>query len=154
MEKRIDFRIDEYKEGDMEGVIDAIDTTLRDIGVISKTAEKIDNDDLFKIPEVYSGRGRFWVAKVGKKIIGTVAVKEVDEQTVVLNRMFVLVEYHGSGLGQKLFDVAIDFVREQSFKKMILDTDKAMSRAHRFYEKNGFVRVGESGSKYLYEIVL
>lgn len=150
----MDFRIDEYEESDMEGVIGVIDTTLRDIGVIPKTVERIDDDDLFKIPEVYSGRGRFWVAKVGKKIIGTVAVKEVDEQTVVLNRMFVLVKYHGSGVGQKLFDMAIGFAKKQSFKKMVLDTDKAMSRAHRFYEKNGFVRVGESGSKYLYEMVL
>ena len=72
----MDFRIDEYEEGDMEGVIGVIDTTLKDIGVIPETAERID-DDLFRIPEVYSGRSRFWVAKAGKKIVGMVVVRVV-----------------------------------------------------------------------------
>ena len=65
--------------------------------------------------------------------------------------MFVLPEYQGVGIGQKLIDVAMKFVEDNGYKRVKLNTDKIMKRAHRFYEKNGFQKIGEDEERLFYE---
>lgn len=152
MENKLGCQIVEFEETDKDEVIRVIDRLLKELGVIPESEELIDDDDLFKIGEIYSGRGRFWVAKIDGKVVGTVAIREMNESEAVLNRMFVLSEYHGSGIGQSLFDRALEFVKDQGYKKVRLTTHVLMNRAHRFYEKNGFKRVRQDGDLYCYEM--
>ena len=74
--------------------------------------------------------------------------------TAKLNRMFVLSNYHGKGVGQALFDHAIAFAKKQGYKEIILNTHFLMKRAHRFYEKNGFKQVRKEQDKYHYKMDL
>ena len=143
--------IREYSEGYKKQIKDVIGKTLADISVIDRKSLPIDDKDLNNIKEIYSGKGRFWVALDNNNVIGTVAIRDMGNQTAKLNRMFVLVEYHGSGVGQKLFDYAINFAKKQGFTKMILHTHELMRRAHGFYKKNKFIRKGKEGDKYVYE---
>lgn len=132
-------------------VREVIGKILKEIGVLPNLEGPLDDDDLGKIPEIYSGRGGFWLAIKEGRVIGTVAIRDMGEDMAKLNRMFVLAEFRGTGVGQFLFDHALKHARTQEFKKLVLNTHLLMSRAHRFYEKNGFVRVRQDEDKYYYE---
>jgi GNAT superfamily N-acetyltransferase len=128
-----------------------IGNTLADIAVIDRKNLPLDDDDLQKISEIYSGKGKFFVAVRDNKVVGTVAIRDMGNQTAKLNRMFVLLEYHGSGIGQRLYEHAEKFAKEQGFRKIILNTHELMHRAHKFYERNKFVKISKNGEKYYYE---
>jgi N-acetylglutamate synthase-like GNAT family acetyltransferase len=146
-----EIEIREYSEEYKDQIRGVIGKTLTDISVIDKKDLPIDDEDLDRIKEVYSGKGKFWVALNNNNVIGTVAVRDMGNQIAKLNRMFVLIEYHGCGIGQKLFDHALSFAKKQGFTKINLNTHELMHRAHGFYEKNNFIRKGKKGNKYIYE---
>ncbi|MFZ2206288.1 MAG: GNAT family N-acetyltransferase [Microgenomates group bacterium] len=145
--------ITEYKDAYKSQVINLVGACLLDQEVIAKNDLPIDDDDLQKIPEVYSGKSRFWIALDGDKVVGTVGILDRGENTAKLRRMFVLKEYRGTGLGQKLLDTALAFAKEVGHAKITLNTHTNMKRAHHFYEKNKFILIGERGSecKIVYE---
>lgn len=149
-----DTKIEKYSDTYKNQVRDVIGKSLADVSVIDPKSLPIDDEDLNEIEKVYSGKGKFWVALKNKKIIGTVAIRDLKNGVAKLNRMFVLIEYHGDGTGQKLLNHALDFAKRQGFTKIILNTHELMHRAHRFYEKNGFIRTGKTGNKYNYEKVI
>ena len=62
MEKTNSYKIRIFDSKDTGQVIDVIDRVLRDIKVIPESSDRIDDEDLFQIPQIYSGRGKFWVA--------------------------------------------------------------------------------------------
>jgi len=143
--------IKQYSKRYKDQIRDVIGRTLADISVVDKNSLPIDDPDLDRIEEVYSGKGRFWVALDGDKVVGTVAIRDMGGNVAKLNRMFVLVNYHGTGIGQILLDQALDFASEKKFSKIILNTYELMHRAHRFYEKNNFTRKDKKGNKFFYE---
>lgn len=153
-EKIRDFQIIEFQPKYQSMVIDLIGKVLRDQKVIPDSTEPIDDEDLHQIPNVYSGKGRFWVAIHKEHVIGTVAIRDMGGNTAKLNRMFVDTQLHGTGIGQTLLDHALDFVRQQGFKEIVLNTHLLMKRAHHFYEKNGFQKVKEVSDKYHYQLSL
>lgn len=81
----------------------------------------------------------FLVVEVDKKIVGTMALKRIDDKTVRLKRMYVRKGYERRGIAQKLLDNLISFARERGYEKMVLSTYPIMENANRFYKKNGFV---------------
>jgi len=145
------FKIEEYSDEYKEQIKNVIGKTLADISVIDRKNLPINDKDLDKIKNIYFGKGRFWVAVKDSKVIGTVAIRDLGGNIAKLNRMFVLIEIHGNGTGQKLLDHALSFAKRQGFIKIILNTHEFMHRAHRFYEKNGFKKVSKTGDKYNYE---
>lgn len=151
MEKQI--AITEYKDSYKDQVTNLVGFCLVDQEIIKETDLPIDDDDLQKIPEVYAGKSRFWVAVDGDKVVGTVGILDRGGNVVKLRRMFVQKEYRGTGLGQKLLETALQFAREAGYTKIKLNTHQNMKRAHRFYEKNNFILLGEKGSgcKIVYE---
>lgn len=154
MDNYSDYKIVEYRPIYQQQVIEIIGRLLQDLNVIPKSDEPLDDEDLYKIPEVYSGKGRFWVAIKGDKVIGTVSIRDMGNSVAKLNRMFVSTDYHGTGVGKSLLDHAIKFAKKKNFKKIILNTHLNMTRAHKFYEKNGFIRVAEDSDKYHYQLDL
>ena len=62
--------------------------------------------------------------------------------TTELSKIYVLPSAHGSGVAGDLLAAAVDAAREAGAAGMWLGTNQANVRAHRFYEKSGFERVG------------
>jgi ribosomal protein S18 acetylase RimI-like enzyme len=54
--------------------------------------------------------------------------------------MYLRSSARGLGIGQRLLDEAIRWVRASGGTRMVLDTIHEMTRAIAFYEANGFVR--------------
>lgn len=153
-EQKVPFEIIEFTKAYQAQVIRLITQVLKDQQVISDDVDAIDDEDLFHIADIYTGRGRFWVAVENDQVIGTVAIREIDNDTAKLHRMFVLTQYHGKGVGPALLQHAIDFARQQGYTEIILNTHHLMHRAHRFYEKHGFTKTGDTSDKFSYKLIL
>ena len=100
--------------------------------------------DLLDPAGVYrQGGGEFWVAEAAGEIVGTVALLDLGNRETTLRKMFVRADWRGGAvkLGQRLLDTAIAHARAQGFRAITLGTTEAFKAAHRFYERNGFVRI-------------
>ncbi|MER3465422.1 MAG: GNAT family N-acetyltransferase [Chitinophagaceae bacterium] len=79
------------------------------------------------------------------KIILSIPNSAVEIQPVTkLERLYLLKEFYGLNLGHYLLEEAILLSKERGEKGMWLNVWKKNERAIRFYQKAGFITVGES----------
>ena len=63
--------------------------------------------------------------------------------TVEISKIYVLESAHGSGVASKLMSVAVDEASTEGAQSVWLGVNQHNERANRFYERQGFVIVGE-----------
>ena len=86
--------------------------------------------------------GEFWVVQRSDTIVATVAVMLLNEQCSELKSLYVDPNERGYGLGERLTRLAMEFAKGTGASTMVLWTDTRFTRAHRLYERLGFVRTG------------
>lgn len=132
-------RIRPFEPHDAESVVALILHIQRDEFGFGVTAA--DQPDLLDIPAFYrTGRGEFWVAVAGDRIVGTIALKEMDDDAGALRKMFVAADHRGAahGVAQALLDTLLEHARRSGLRTIYLGTTERFRAAHRFYEKNRF----------------
>jgi putative acetyltransferase len=83
--------------------------------------------------------GTFLVMVDGDQIIGTGAIKKLNEEICELKRLWFLKEYRGKGLGYQMTQELLSFARRNGYKRVRLETDpEAQSHALNFYKRLGF----------------
>ena len=87
---------------------------------------------------VYADRAIFLCAIADSAIIGTGAIKRVEDRECEMVRMFVDVAYRGRGIARAIADELIGFARGAGYDRMRLSSNNALTAAHRLYEKMGF----------------
>lgn len=130
--------VDEYRDQ----VIDLILPIQREEFGIKVTID--DQPDLKNIPNYYqTGLGNFWVALYAGNVVGTIALLDIGEKRLALRKMFVKDIFRGSAsnAARLLLDTSIDWAVNNGAVEIILGTTEKFLAAHRFYEKNGFVRI-------------
>ena len=80
----------------------------------------------------------FWILSDREGIIGTSALKKIDDKCCELKSLYLFKRYQRRGLGRKLLDTAIDEAKRTGYREMYLDTLSTSERAIRLYEKAGF----------------
>jgi len=97
-------------------------------------------DDMEDIQKNYfENGGAFLVTTENDQIIGTGAIRKLDDEMCELKRLWLLTEYHGRGLGYRMMQELLTIARQRGYKRMRLDTDAAtQSRAVEFYKRIGF----------------
>ena len=75
------------------------------------------------------------VVFVDKKPVGCGAIKEFNETSVEVKRMFVLSEKRGKGIAQKILQELEFWAKELGYKKCVLETGKRQVEAVKFYTK-------------------
>ncbi|MBL4931170.1 GNAT family N-acetyltransferase [Clostridium paridis] len=75
------------------------------------------------------------------KIIGAFKLYEIDKEHFRLGAIFIDPEYHNEGVGSE----ALEFIEKEysNIKKWSLDTPYKNFRNQYFYEKHGYVKIGE-----------
>ena len=63
--------------------------------------------------------------------------------TVEISKIYVRVSAHGSGLAQELMSVAVESARDEGAQSVWLGVNQQNERANSFYERSGFLVVGE-----------
>ena len=134
-----------FVPGDEDAIIDLIvPIQSAEFGIAITAA---DQPDLRDIPGFYlPGRGGFWVARAGGRVVGTIALKEFGADQGALRKMFVAPGYRGapSRLGQTMLDTLLAHARASGLRQIVLGTTDVFVAAHRFYERNGFARIAKS----------
>ena len=100
--------------------------------------------------ELLNSESSFYFARIDEKIIGYLKVNFgkaqtdfKDDDSIEIERVYVLSEFHGKDVGKKLLDKAIEISREKNAKSVWLGVWEKNYKAIRFYHKNGFVEFGE-----------
>lgn len=90
------------------------------------------------------------VAEVAEEIVGYCALcfSKVPlgielNGSIELKRLYILPEFHGVGVAQKLMQNAIAFASKNGYKQLWLSVSGENQRAIAFYRKSGFMKVGE-----------
>ncbi len=98
--------------------------------------------DLLDIETYYHNTGGgFWGAKINNELIGTIALIAIGHNAGAIRKMFVKKEFRGRETAQQLLVKLIDDCDEKGISDLYLGTVDMLKAAHRFYEKNGFVRM-------------
>ena len=74
-------------------------------------------------------------------VIGTVALKKIDDSEVELKALYLHKDYRGKGLGSLLMSVSVNEAKTRGFKSIVLDSMLKYEDALRLYEKFGFEKI-------------
>lgn len=87
--------------------------------------------------------GIFLVLIDDERVVGTGAIRKLEDDICELKRMWFLKPYRGQGWAQKMAQMLFDFAKQASYRKMRLDlaNEERQTQALRFYEKLGFYRI-------------
>lgn len=96
--------------------------------------------------ELENPNAAFYFAVLNEEVIGYLKINFGDAQTelkdnnsVEIERIYVLQAYHGKKIGQLLYNKAIEIAREYKASYVWLGVWEENHRALQFYKKNGFV---------------
>ncbi len=98
--------------------------------------------DLLDISGYYQkDKGDFWIALDGDSVIGTIALLDIGHGNAAIRKLFVKKEYRRKSVATKLLDQLLEWAEAYQLKQIYLETIAIFPSAHRFYEKNGFVKI-------------
>lgn len=86
--------------------------------------------------------GTLWAAEAAGRIVGMIAVAPHGDGCWEICRLYVRADWRGEGLAHRLLDTAEAHARVAGAARLLLWSDTRFDRAHRFYEKRGYVRTG------------
>ncbi len=134
--------VEEYSNKYQPQIVDLILQIQQIEYNISITKE--DQPDLYDVENFYQkGTGNFWMALEADRVIGTVALLDIQNHQVALRKMFVAKEYRGQVFktASLLLGNAIEWAKQKRIREIYLGTTPQFLAAHRFYEKNGFEEI-------------
>jgi putative acetyltransferase len=88
----------------------------------------------------FDNNGTFLVLVEGEQLVGTGAIRKLDDEICELKRMWFLKEYRGQGLGWKMAQILFDFALAAGYRKIRLDlaNEERQPEALKLYRKLGF----------------
>ncbi len=81
---------------------------------------------------------------IGYAVLSAPSLPGTGPGDAELKRIYVLSRWHGTGIGRELFDVAEAEARTRGAKRLVLSVYTRNVRAIRFYERQGFVVIGQA----------
>ncbi len=106
-------------------------------------ASVVLRDDCAAIRSYLFGPGAFWLAQ-DARVAGCIAFRplpNIGPLACEVKRLYVRVEYRGTGLADALLDALEDHARAVGRTAIYLDTYAGLAAAVRFYARRGYVPV-------------
>ena len=120
------------------------DTLEESIAKFSAQGKLSEMDDVQK--NYFENGGTFLVAVKEDHVIGTGAVKFLEDGICEIKRIWLLSQYQGQGIGYRMMQRLISFARQNEYKLMRLETDPIIqTKAVEFYKKLGFYEIPRFG---------
>lgn len=97
------------------------------------------DQELQVIPTRYGPpQGELWLIQDTDQWVGCAALKQLDEHTCELKRMFVQPAYRGRGLADQLMEQALTTALDLGYQVMKLDSLRRLTPALKLYQRYGF----------------
>lgn len=111
------------------------------IDFFNRTHQSKDYDDVDV--HYFNNRGTFLVVTENQKVIGTGAIRFLDDESCELKRFYLAKEYRRNGLGTLLLKQLISYALDLKYKKMRLEVyfPAIQKAAVAFYKKCGFYEI-------------
>lgn len=92
----------------------------------------------------YNNSYNFWYAiDDNGKIVGSLGLKKINNRFGEIKKFFVLKEYRGKGVAQKLMKILLKAALKHKFDVLLLGTVDKLQAAHKFYIKHGFTQIDQ-----------
>ena len=88
----------------------------------------------------------FWCMFDNNRIIGTVAISELNNEDCELKSLYLSEKYHGMGYGKMMILHAVKKAADTGYKKMYLDSLSTSTKAIALYRKVGFINTEKYNS--------
>jgi ribosomal protein S18 acetylase RimI-like enzyme len=113
------------------------------------TLEPIDLDVLGNPDRhIIDKGGDIIFASLGGTIVGTVALKPVDDVTAEMTKMAVDEAYHGHKIGWKLAEGILALAKKKGLERVVLYSNTKLSPALAMYQKLGFREIHAEDGRY------
>jgi putative acetyltransferase len=120
---------------------DTLEATIANYETTWPLADVID----FQHSYVDNG-GIFLVIRDGETIVGTGALRRLEERVGEIKRVWLLPEYQGQGWGYRMMQQLLAVAREKGYQKVRLETNPIYQPgAFAFYRKLGFYEIPRYG---------
>lgn len=96
--------------------------------------------DVDDFQHAYNENGGVFLATMdGERLVGTGALKRLEDGVGELKRLWLLPEYQGQGLGYAMMQRLLEAARAQGYTRVRLETSAVyQTRAYAFYKRVGF----------------
>jgi N-acetylglutamate synthase-like GNAT family acetyltransferase len=81
---------------------------------------------------------RVWICEHKNRMVGFLLLMHRENNAAQLRFFFIEPEYRGIGLGKKLMDLYMDFLKEKGYKSSYLLTTDELASAASLYKRHGF----------------
>lgn len=81
------------------------------------------------------------LAYLNQRPVGTTRIRTIDEQTVKIERLAVLPEARGQGIGKKLMEKALEIISNDNYQVVMIHAQEYIKE---LYLQLGFEQVGET----------
>lgn len=102
------------------------------------------DDKVLSNPEkfIINKGGHIFFAVDQNRVFGTVALMPIEGKSIYeLTKMAVLPETRGKGIGNKLLEYCINFVKSQQHPSLLLYSHRSLESAIHLYKKCGFKEI-------------
>lgn len=124
-----------------------VSQVMQEFGADPKTTV-LGDPSLHTMYENYQLPGSvYYVVELDHKIVGGCGIKQLDgskENICELQRMFLLSDARGKGIGKKLLQVCLEAAKQFDYKRIYLESLSQMKDAAGLYEYAGFTRISNS----------
>jgi N-acetylglutamate synthase-like GNAT family acetyltransferase len=86
----------------------------------------------------HNDRERIWIVEQDGKVAGSIGIVEATPTEAQLRVLLLHPSLRGLGVGKRLITEAMQFCREQSYKRIFLLTTSELTAAARLYQAAGF----------------
>jgi len=132
-------------DSDAGGLVKLIDACFREYEGVFIDLEDLDKDLLTYESSLKAQKGEGFVVEAEDgEIVGSVACAPSGDVSFELKRLYLSVRLRGSGMGLKLLGLAEGRARDRGAVMMDAWSDTRFTRAHRFYEREGYVKGPET----------
>lgn len=123
---------------DCERIQNLVFGVLREYGLKPET-EGTDADLSDIETNYFKSGGLFEILEnADGKLLGTIGLFPINEETIELRKMYFDASLRGRGFGKKMLERMIETARRKGYKKIYLETASILKEAIGLYEKYGF----------------
>ncbi|MBN8824272.1 MULTISPECIES: GNAT family N-acetyltransferase [unclassified Spirosoma] len=94
------------------------------------------------LPSMYGPpKGELWLLGDANRWVGCAALRQLDEKTCELKRMYIQPGYRGQGWADSLMDTALATAQNLGYEWMKLDSLRRLTPALKLYVRYGFTEI-------------